>query len=122
LVKDLSVLEVGTETESIVSKQLLTAQMIGTTVREAADITFVLSLKDKATGEPMIGDVLLTDIELKNDVGAILDDVVYVEQTGECQIILTGTAVPTTGDLTMFITLSGSDYYTKETKVIVGEL
>jgi hypothetical protein len=122
LVEDVNVLQAGTETELIISKDLLTIQTVGVSVRTASDITIVLSLKDKATGKAMLGDVLLNDIELKSDVAAILDDVIYDEQTGECQIVLTGTAMPTTGDLTMFVTLSGSDYYTKETKVIVSEL
>ena len=113
LVKDLSVLEAGTETELIESKSLLVGQLKSFTLAVAGVIN--LQIKDKSTNDFFNGAIAALDVTVKG-TDATIATAVYTPATG--MLAITFSAAITAG--AYFIAISGDDFYMKESKFVLS--
>ena len=117
LVKDLDVLFAETETELIASKSLLSLQLVDIDTLTATSIVMRLLVKNKGTGKAYTGaigtgEVTVTGAAITTTTGA------YVPSTGILTVTLAGTGFITLSQI-LNITVSGKDFYSKETQIAV---
>ena len=112
LVKELSVVEAGTEVELIESKSLLVGQLKNFTLAVAGVIG--LEIKDKATNDFFDGSIAALDVTVKGTSAAVAT-AVYVPATGILTITFNG-AIAAGNYL---ITISGDVAYMKETSFVL---
>lgn len=115
LVKDLSVLLAGIETELIDGKSLLAGQFsaMGSMSSTAAD--FDLLITDKSTGKIPEFDLTAISVNIRG-IDATVDHPTFTIATGILNVSLTSTAMPTV-PTPVFVTISGDNFYMKEIKV-----
>ena len=118
LVKDVNVIQAGTETELIVSKTLLIGQLSSITTLTSSAAVFVMKINDKAIGA-IYGEAIATG-ELTVTGAAITSKTAsYVPSTGLLTVTLAGTFDP--GLQPLNVSLSGDAFYMKENTIRLGE-
>lgn len=117
LVKDLSVIIAGVETELVLSKTLLVGQLSSVTTMTATSYVFVLQLKEKLTGAAFAsalvspGGLDLTVIGITVTVSSA----VYDPLTGLLTVTLAGAGLSTASAI-VDISISGDSVYMKSTR------
>ena len=119
LVRDLNVLEAGTETELINSKTLLTGQLSSVTSISATEATFVMKITDKSTGRPYDGTISDASVKVIG-LNAEIATSTYVPLTGMLTVELSGAALAIT-EPNVNVSISDADCYMKETVMRLGE-
>jgi hypothetical protein len=110
LVNDLSVIYAGTETELITPKDLLSGQLVSSTI--GANGKIVLSLRYKATNDPFVGTVAAMNITIKGLPSGVALGTVTSDNAGHFTINFTGSLAAGT----LLISIAGAKFYMKETQ------